>query len=610
MLLCPCVHRILHAVQQVCHGVRKQLRCSIRYALDCFLHSLQRGSYCPDRQCQQAHVDQRQKPVDVHIVKVKEFLHCRKTCFAGVRHVVKRSLHTACKFLHSRARFLRQAHHGVPYLFQRLKVLVLEVTNILARILKCAECLADQRRHAVKGHKEYAAQQLHRAAQRSADADAFQPKVLEYGAHRVHNVAKGLELPLSLLHRAAVDQRLQQPENILHRLQKCAKSHRQRIDYIVDALGTLKALVQGSENIAKGCPCPQKQVAQRLQYIHQLADQCKCNASCHQDGLSTNAQHAEQPLEQLRQAFHRAFVQHQLACQVVKPLQQTVQRAAVRVKHFVKSVPDGPQHAVDALQDVQDAVEKVLPSAHFPHLGGITVKAHFAILNCLGHFPVGVDRLIQGLPAHALCGQFFVALLRDLFVSCKTELHPLVQIICGHSRILQRLLKAACVLDLLLCQLAVGDQAAPQLLRECIAHVSQRRIVQKLVHAAIKGLLQPAVASTHAACKNIPELLCQVTPEGLCLLVIAKQNVKGFHPARAYSVLGSVNDLAETLGLLRGFKGLHGHFIVLVGKRFNGKRSLIVVLRVCIQFRFHRLSKFSILAKGLFHYLTVGPLLL
>ena len=186
-----------------------------------------------------------------------------------------------------------------------------------------------------------------------------------------------------------------------------------------------------------------------------------------------------------------------------------------------------------------------------------------------------------------------------------------IQLLGRHTAFFQRLLETARLFNTFLAQQALIHQRFLQKVCVVVSGFTKAFRSKQLVKAGVKGLLQPVVPPGCTACEHVPELFRQIAPESLCFLVVAKQDIKGLHPAAAHSVLRGVHRFAETLCLLCRLKGLHGHFIVLIRNCFNGQRCLTVVLvRVRVQFCLDGFCKLGILPEGLFHNLPVCPLFL
>ena len=226
-------------------------------------------------------------------------------------------------------------------------------------------------------------------------------------------------------------------------------------------------------------------------------------------------------------------------------------------------------------------------------------------MNLLRQGVVGICQRVHLVPVKPQLIQLFVAHGSTLMVMLSRFTKHFVQLLGGHTTFFQCLLETARLFNAFLTQQALIHQYFLQKACVVVSGVTKAFRSQQLVKAGVEGTLQPVVPPGRTACEHVPELFRQIAPEALCFLVVAKQDIKGLHPAAAHSVLRSVHRFAEALCLLCRLKGLHGHFVVLVSQGINGLRCQHTGIRV--HHLLHGFAELGKLAKGGLHHLFVSP---
>ena len=247
----------------------------------------------------------------------------------------------------------------------------------------------------------------------------------------------------------------------------------------------------------------------------------------------------------------------------------------------------------------------MLPAAQLVHIACKVVQVHTAILNLLRHGVVGICQRVHLVPVKPQLIQLFVTHGGTLMVMLSRFPKHFVQLLGRHTAFFQRLLETACLFNAFLAQQSLIHQCFLQKVCVVVSGFAKAFRSQQLVKARVEGTLQPVVPPGRTACEHVPELFRQIAPESFCFLVVAKQDIKGLHPAAAHSVLRGVHRFAEALCLLCRLKGLHGHFVVLVSQGINGLRCQHTGIRV--HHLFHGFAELGKLAKGGLHHLFVSP---
>ena len=476
------------------------------------------------------------------------------------------------------------------------------------RVLKTGECTADHRADAVKGKRKDASQHRHRFPDDAAGRNASYFEFLQHPAHGIHHSGKTAELLLCVFHTSTAHDAAETAQHLADGAHQRTNGTHQNRQHIGQALRLSHALVCPGQHFADPGADAQQQVGHRAQDVQHFFKDRKGRLHRHFHCLESDVQHTEESLKDLLHFLRRGFAQLHFPGQLVKPLQKIVQRAAVGHEHLAKRPADGLQHAVDAVQNVQDPVKKVLPARKLVHLAREFVQIDASILNFLRHRGVSVSQLLHAFPAEVVLFQFCVAQLQQLCIAVRRVVDHALQLLCRHAAFFQSLLEASGIVNGILCQQSRLHKALFQQLCVVVARVSESVRPQQLVKAGVKGAFQPVVPPCRAACEHGPEFFRQVAPEALCLLIVAEQDVKGLHPAGTHGVLRCVHRFGKALCFLRGFECFHRYFVVLVSQCFNGLRRQHSGVRV--HHLLHGVAELRILAKGGLHHFFVGPLLL
>ena len=247
----------------------------------------------------------------------------------------------------------------------------------------------------------------------------------------------------------------------------------------------------------------------------------------------------------------------------------------------------------------------MLSARQLVHLPGKLFKVYRSILNFFRKASIGIRQCFHLAPVPVLCIQLCIAKLCHPGIPVGLISDHIRQLLSGNSALLQSLLETSGILDLFLAQHPAPDKTCFQRLCKVVRSIAKAFCPQQLIQSGVKGASQPAVSCFCAACEHVPELFRQIAPESLCFLVVAKQDIKGLHPAGTYGVLGRVHCFTKALCLLRCLKSLHGHFVVLVSQGINGLRCQHTGIRV--HHLLHGFAKLGKLAKGGLHHLFVSP---
>ena len=428
---------------------------------------------------------------------------------------------------------------------------------------------------------------------------------VQHTAHCIHHGAECAELLLCLFHASTAHKGLHALHHVRNGAQQRCNSTNKDTQHVAKALCLSKAFVHPCQQIADAASNVQQKVTHRAQQIQQLSKDHKSGLANRLHALQPDAQHPEYAGKYFLYLFRSFFAQRHFPGQLVKPLQKVVQRASVGHEHITESVPDRAQYTVDAFQHVQDAVKKVLPAAQLVHLACKVVQVHTAILNLLRQGVVGICQRVHLVPVKPQLIQLFVAHGSTLMVMLSRFTKHFIQLLGGHAAFFQCLLETARLFNAFLAQQALIHQRFLQKACVVVSGVTKAFRSQQLVKAGVEGTLQPVVPPGRTACEHVPELFRQIAPESLCFLVVAKQDIKGLHPAAAHSVLRSVHRFAEALCLLCRLKGLHSHFVVLVSQGINSLRCQHTGIRV--HHLLHGFAELGKLAKGGLHHLFVSP---
>ena len=599
VLFGPVLHCRGQRIQKVCHRIFQQI-------CYCFIGGLEQFVYAHDRKRYKPHVDQGNKTVNVYtILQVKELPHRLQSSPARRGNVSHDAADGSAKVTKHGNCLFRQTQHRIPDPFQQRHLLCSKVSYRGPGVLKPVKCVADQRSYAVKSGKQDASQKSYCPANDAAGRNTSHFEFVHHAAQRIHHYTKCAKLFLGSIHVAAPHKGFYSLPQLSDRLQQMPYCVGQDHHHICKVLCIPETVVHIAKYITKpGCNA-QQQILDGSQQIQQFGRHGIHGLESDLRRFQPNTQGAKKPSEHFVHLIGGVFAQLHLPGQFVKALHQVIQRASVRHKHFIKGFPYRVHYTVDPFKDVQDPGKEVLSARQLVHLPGKLFKVYRSILNFFHKAAIGIRQCFHLAPVPVLCIQLCIAKLCHPGIPVGLISDHIRQLLSGNSALLQSLLETSGILNLFLAQHPAPDKTCFQRLCKVVRSIAKAFCPQQLIQSGVKGASQPAVSCFCAACEHVPELFRQIAPESLCFLVVAKQDIKGLHPAGTHCVLCGVHRFAKAFRFLCRFKRFYGHLIVLICQCFNCLRCQHTGIRV--HHLLHGFAKLGKLAKGGLHHLFVSP---